>query len=178
MTKTREMALVRPDLQEVFRALCRGIQPWPLFLHGEQGRGKTAAALALLDSVAAVRRGPLLEGGRETWLPNTAYYYTVGDLTELAMRQYRDLTAYDWTQISVEACQLVVLDELGTRKTVSDTHYDAVQRVLDIRENRPLILISNLDIAAIEEVYDARIASRCAGGTVFELKGCDRRIEG
>ncbi len=71
---------------------------------------------------------------------------------------------------------LVVLDEIGTRGMVSDAHYEALLTVLDMRENKPFIAISNLDHAALTKVYDARIVSRLSAGTIMEVTGKDRRI--
>lgn len=158
-SKRRELAEVAPKLQTLFCELAAGRAAWPLYLFGDQGRGKTAAALALCDHVVRVAR-----------------YFTCSELTDLVLAPMRGGAAFDWDAITSPICQLVVLDELGTRKVVSDTHYDAVQRVLDYRENRPLVLISNHPVETLAEIYDARIASRCGAGTVFELRGHDRRI--
>src|SRR5262249_12878111 len=71
---------------------------------------------------------------------------------------------------------LIVLDEIGSKERVSDHHYETVKGVLDKRHGRPLICISNLNLDEIKNVYDDRIASRLAAGTVFELLGEDRRL--
>ena len=68
----------------------------------------------------------------------------------------------------------MVLDEIGSGEK---PHYDAVKRILDEREGKPLVAISNLDLASVATVYDARVASRMAAGTLMELLGADRRME-
>ena len=45
----RRMKLVDSHLEKVFWSLVNGQAPWPLFLHGPVGAGKTLAALSLCD---------------------------------------------------------------------------------------------------------------------------------
>jgi DNA replication protein DnaC len=175
-SKPREIANVDPVLKDVLRNLVRGQAAWPLFLHGQPGTGKTCAALALLDHLWE-------------W---QGQFATATELTSRVMVTFGSREPFDWRPFGPyrdEGCHpsgmpknnqgslLVVLDELGTREKVTDTHYETVQRVIDLREGGlPLILISNLTIVGIGRVYDARIASRCEAGTVVELGGSDRRV--
>lgn len=145
-------------LLDVFRDLVRGIAPWPLYLYGPPGVGKSSAALALLD---CVRDGQ---------------YQTAGGLTRRVLAGYNGGPRVDWGLLAPQKCELFVLDELGVRRAaVSDTHYECVQEVLDAREDHPLVLISNLDLQTLATVYDTRIADRCGAGTLFELAGDSRR---
>jgi DNA replication protein DnaC len=142
---------------------------WPLFLFGPVGTGKSCAALWLLDHAGGV-------------------YFTVPDLTEKLIESMAGRLVWQgepghsgtlwpdgfWRRVS--NASLVVLDEIGCRNAVSDHHYEAVKKMIDIRHGRPLICISNLNLEAIEKVYDDRVASRLASGTVFELDGNDRRL--
>jgi hypothetical protein len=121
-----------------------------------------------------------------------AVFITVADLTNEYMATFGTREKYDWSALKPlreirdfegqshpprrVGSSLVVLDELGSRANVTDTHYECVQRVLDMREGQPLILISNKSIAEIGSLYDARIASRCEAGTVVKLEGRDRRL--
>jgi DNA replication protein DnaC len=147
-----------------------GEAPWPFFCHGPAGTGKTCAALCLLDHLA---------GGGE--------YHTAASLAELlAQAQQGRLTWYRegyggtvWPEKVWEGVRrecLVVLDELGAREKVSDHQYECVKRLLDERQGRPLVALSNLDLQALARVYDDRIASRLAAGTVLRLEGEDRRL--
>ncbi len=169
LTVPRKAALVPPPLREAFGALTRAKAPWPLFVAGPPGTGKTCAALVLLDHA----------GGE---------YHTAAGLCEALIRSAAGRLEWShlgrggtlwpeqfWKQLA--AAPLVVLDELGARDRVSDHHYEAVKRVLDERHGRPLVLLSNLDLAALERLYDDRLASRMAAGTVVRLDGPDRRIE-
>lgn len=173
-TERREIALVDAGLKNVFRSLVSGKSRWPLFLHGRPGTGKTCAALALLDHL----------------FPWQQVYFTAAELTSAVMATFGTKEPFDWTRFGryradvgsrddspdgKRGAALVVIDELGIRSNVSDTHYECVQRVLDLRVGLPLIVVSNHDIAGIGRIYDARIASRCESGTVVELAGRDRR---
>lgn len=159
------------DIVAAMRAVALGKQPWPLFAWGPAGVGKTCAALVLLDYTAA---------------PN--YYWTVEGLCE-------HLIACDKGQIdtggihpvtvsrrefwkTLGRSELVVLDELGTRTNVTDHHAEAVKRVFDIREGKPLVVISNLRASDLEAVYGDRIVSRAAAGTIIDWSHyADRRLQ-
>lgn len=162
-TKRREIHEVDEVILRAFRGLVGGTQPWPAFVTGPPGCGKTCAALALLDHVS------------------TGVYTTAAELTERAFRSFNGGPPINWRQwFAPDKCDLVVLDELGARKSVSDTHYEQVQKVLDIREGAPLVVVTNLTLAEVAQVYDDRIASRCGAGTVVTLWRSDvrdRRID-
>lgn len=153
----RSIDRVDRKLFDTFRGLCRGEKPWPLFLTGPTGTGKTYAALALLDGI----RGGTL-------------FTTVPRLRE---RLFRDPVDFD--RITGEQTALAVLDELGVRGDVSDFEFEAVARFADQREQTAgsaAIYISNHPPEEIAKIYDERIESRVLGGTWFELKGDDRRL--
>lgn len=160
-TKPRELGAVDKVLLEAFRGLAAGTQPWPLFVTGRPGRGKTCAALAFLDHTTS------------------GIYLTTHELVERRMQSFgNNANPMNWDfHFDPKQRALVVLDELGVRKQVNDTHYECVQRALDMREGFGLVLVSNKSLAEIEELYDDRIASRCAAGTVVELKGIDHRTD-
>lgn len=139
---------------------------WPLVLTGDVGSGKTCAALSLLDFV---------QGGRK--------FMTVAQMCEELIgvqngqREYGgkpDTLPAWWARWREAKC--IVLDELAARDKVSDFQYESVKRAIDEREERPSVFISNLPLDVLSRVYDNRIASRLAGGTVIHFKGADRRL--
>lgn len=167
--QARSLGLVDAGLLAKLRGLVGGELRWPLFLHGGAGGGKTCAGLALLDHA----------GGE---------YYTVPTLCDTMIRAqqgrlewYREGhggTLYPedvWAKI--EAATLAVLDELGTRQNVSDHAYEVTKQFIDLRQGKPLIAISNLDLDQIEKLFDSRIASRLAAGVIVHLRAPDRRLE-
>lgn len=165
----RSLAGIDPTLRRALRGLVAGELPWPLFLHGTPGTGKTSALLCLLDHA----------GGE---------YHTMRGLHALLIRAEQGrLEWYDrgrggnlwpeqvWDRIG--KAPLVVLDDVGCRERVSDLHYETVKQVLEERAGRPLAVLSNLNLAGIVEIYDDRIFSRLSAGSVVELVGRDRRIQ-
>ncbi|HWB00774.1 MAG TPA: hypothetical protein VG713_19915 [Pirellulales bacterium] len=150
-----------PVLIRLFARLVSGRAPWPLYLHGPVGRGKTLAALCLCD------------------VARSAAYFTAEGLcdtaTELKLRpdELRDF----WE--TVAAKDLAVLDEIGLRGEPSDFAYTTLKRFLDARElcgQRRAIYISNLAPKNLAKLYDDRICSRLFCGSRFELHGSDRRF--
>ena len=152
----REMALVNPELRDVFCRLARGDVRWPLFIYGPQGTGKTTAALTLCDWTACRR------------------FTTAKDVSDVVFNAEH----WIWRDVREADC-LWVLDELGAReKAASDPHYDAIKQFVDGRElygGRVAIYISNLDPKRLAGIYDDRLIDRITCGQVFELTGQSRR---
>lgn len=160
------------EIQQAIHNCAKGREPWPLLLSGSVGIGKTYAGLVLCDWVAA----PTL-------------FYTLGELcnhliacqqgTEFeddptAIRPRKITPPRFW--ISWAKQKLCIIDEIGQRKTVSDHHYETLKTAIDRREGKALMLIANMDLGGIAELYDDRIASRLASGTALHVLGKDRRL--
>jgi DNA replication protein DnaC len=162
-------------------ALARGDLPWPLFVFGPAGVGKTCAALCLLDHVMPPTCSEITdeEGVRRIKrIGGETAYYTATGLAEAVIDCQQGRGELHpplfWQRLTEKV--LVVLDEIGARERVSDHHYDCVKRLLDDRHARPLIVLSNLSLEQVANVYDSRIASRMAAGTIVQVKGRDRRL--
>ena len=153
MDSPRWRHLLKPGLRETIGGLLRGELPWPLLLWGAAGRGKTCAALLMVDAVPV------------------SVYVCLDDLMEHAF----DRSASIW-RLTHEA-MLVVVDELGTRQQDFDREYCAVKRLADLREHRPAVWISNHGPERLRAIYDDRICSRLCCGTVVEVTGPDRRFQ-
>lgn len=164
----RSIDEIDAGVQRVLRSVVCGESPWPLFLQGPAGCGKTCAALCLLDYAGGL-------------------YYTVPQLcADLIASQQGKLEFGDWEPrklwlpefwLRIAKQKLVVLDEMGARGTVTDHHYEAVERMLDERWRLPLVCVSNLGADAVAKLYDDRVLSRLLCGTVVALEGKDRRLE-
>lgn len=151
------MQQVDAKLVDVFRRLVAGEAPWPLLLHGAVGTGKTRAALCLAD------------------FADTAAYHSVDSLADFTMQRESGEVAAEWERLAGKA--LVILDELAQRRT-NDLTYSVVKRMLDEREfnaGNVGVYVTNLEPAALADVFDDRIFSRLTAGTVFHLDGPDRR---
>lgn len=163
----RAVDQIQPYLRGTLRSLVTGDQPWPLFMTGAAGRGKTCAALCLLDYT----------GGE---------YLTAAELCEIAnlSREGRYMQRAESGSVTVYPQQfwrwiasrpLFVLDEIGLRENASDHQYETLQRFLEARTGLPTIFISNISTTALRRVYDDRIVSRISRGTVADVQGEDRR---
>ena len=137
-----------------------------MFVYGSTGVGKTCAALCLVD----------WSGGS---------YYTCNELLSVVSQaQKGTLRGKQYgAKLSEEALweewarmPLFILDELGSREKVGDFVYNTTKQLIDIRAGRPLIVISNLDLPTLAKLYDDRLTSRLAAGTVVEVLGADRRL--
>lgn len=150
----RRLDLVAPQLRSVFRRLVSGEAPWPLYLWGAVGTGKTLAALCLCDHV------------------HESHYSRVRQLADDRMAQGNRIDM-------AKTCVLAVLDEIGTTQKTGDLLYGVVEDFADYRarHRHVAVYVSNLDVPRIAELFDDRIASRLTCGTVFELTGPDRRRE-
>ena len=166
----RVRELVQPPLLKAVESCCKGESAWPLFVHGPAGTGKTCAALWLIDTMMGVCQmwsfSQLCEhlldakfNRLESFGSHSSTIITPADVWE------------DWRRMA-----LCVIDELGSRSSVSDHQYEVAQRAIDDREGKPLMVASNLELPRLAEIFDDRIASRLAGGTVVHLTGDDMRL--
>ena len=166
--RPRNPALIPEGLRKVIRSLVSGEAPWPLFVAGPAGVGKTCAGLCLLDYA----------GGWYRTVEEFCEDLRIAELRGLDWRTPEARGTYWpadlWRQ--VEQARLVVLDELGAREKVSDHHYAAVKRLVDLREGKPLVCLSNLGLGDLARLYDDRLTSRLSAGTVVILEGPDRRL--
>jgi len=168
--KVRQIGAIEGALRQTIRQLASGEAPWPLLIWGPVGTGKTCAALCLLDHaggdyLTAAELAEKVIAAQQGRLEHD--YGHGGDAVTFTPERY-------WAHLGKQP--LIVLDELGARERVSDHAYESTKRLIDLREGRPLIALSNLDLALLAERYDDRIASRLAAGTVCRLEGEDRRL--
>lgn len=151
---------VNQELQRVLIALALTERPWPLYLFGPIGAGKTCAARAFCTII------------------DRAMYWGLPDFLRLAYEAshgFRESSV--WT--SVVDASVAILDEIGLRDKdsadISAAHSDRVYEFCDKRERLPAIYVSNLDDAKLEKLYGPRIADRMLRGTVFQLNCKSRR---
>ena len=162
--KQRRLDKVDPGIRRQVKSVCEGDSRWPLVLLGSAGCGKSCIGLLLSDYYGHI-------------------YYTAAEwcsrVADATFGRLRSDSGYaiDTHEVWHEwaDCRLAVLDELGTREKASEHHYETVKRCIDSRECKPAVFISNLDLGGIQEVYDDRISSRLAAGTVVTMSG-DRRV--
>lgn len=142
------------------RGCCRGYTEWPLLLTGTTGCGKSCAALVLCDHV---------EG---------SLYYEAADFCQTmgqAMRRelYSEsmesvLIGWNSMRQRIGNAPLVVIDELGKGLVVdkvSEHQKRCIQMVLEERERKPLVFVSNLSAKMLYRLYGPSIESRLCAGT-------------
>ena len=150
---------ITEELKPTLLALIAGELPWPLFLYGSVGAGKTGAALALCDYALGT-------------------YWGLADLVD---ERHRDFNRHRVERVSSDIWDrwqrwpLAVLDEIGVRSTVRPTEYDTLKKAVDLRLNKPIIVISNIGPDDLVRLYDDRVVSRICTGTIRKLVGPDRR---
>ena len=162
----RDVEMVAEPVREAVRRCAAGDSPWPLVLVGPAGTGKTCAILSLLDRVC---------GQTRYWAEPEA----CAQLIDAAAGRLHGGGAYDitvagWWQRWRDAA-MAALDDIGGR-TISDHRYETLKRCLDTRTGKPTVYATNMTLAQIDKLYDDRIASRLAGGTVVYVTGQDRRV--
>jgi DNA replication protein DnaC len=170
--KDRDVDMIPQALRRAIRECVKGDRRWPLFVRGAPGRGKTCAALLLLDHAGGFY---VTASSLADWVNAAAFGRLEWSTLQLADNVGKPDPTRLWTVLAKTS--LVVLDDIGTREKVSDAHYETIKRLLDEREKRPLMVLSNLSLDELAALYDDRIASRLASGTCLELAGEDRRLE-
>ena len=133
---------------------------WPLFLYGGVGRGKTCAALCLVDHC------------RKCGVP--AMYCTISELMDARVKGYGSL----WDRL--RNSPLAVIDEIGRKnargdKPAAELAYGVVADAAEYREHFSTVWISNHAPERITYLYDDPVASRMTRGTHYEVGGDDRR---
>lgn len=165
--KARDSTKVDTKFALILSNMSMGCFPWPLFVHGGAGSGKTCAAMVMIDAF----------GG---------WYTTIEEMTERINKANAGTlmtsSGYPWSTTEIHdswgRANLVVIDELGERGEVTTAHYTTTKKLIDLRERngiKPALYISNRTVADIARIYGDPVASRIASGTVVRIDG-DRRL--
>jgi len=156
----RSMGLVEERLRDCFRDLVTGKRPWPLYLHGPAGVGKTRATLCLCDFVKG------------------SAYATLAECCDAKMAK-GIFSPWENGLFGHVTC-LFVLDEIGMRLKTGDLEFSVITEIWEYRERHCAgvgIYVSNLTPKDLHKLYDDRIASRLLCGTIWRLDGEDRRMK-
>ncbi len=176
----REIGQIDAELRGIIRGLVIGSLPWPLFLTGAPGRGKSAAALCLCDLVRDsfyfrfTKFLKCLEWARQKEVSLLRWRETGPDMpSKLTNVSFNEANLYT----TLKNAPLVCIDDLATRGGYTEPQYDLFYDLVEDRKLKPLIIVSNLSLQQLGEVFDDRILSRLARGTIFTLAGRDRRLD-
>jgi DNA replication protein DnaC len=158
--------LVDDRLAAAINGCVRGRTPWPLLVLGPPGVGKTFALLSVCDSFYRSVYTTPGDHHREA---------TLADRGDLYRGGYKVWASDFWDRY--DEASVVAVDEFGLRSEITDSHYENVKRLLDVREYRAAIYASNVSPEKLASIYDERILSRLACGTVVTVNGEDRRFQ-
>lgn len=167
-----------------------------LYIYGKCGRGKTYLLYAYLKDqrkkafekllehclnslYALVAPSKIVLGREASGFPNLKIF----DCYEIALklRNSFDKNSEYSEEDVLNQCisdDCIGFDDIGTQKN-SEYSLEIWQNIIDTRlkNETKTIFTSNLSIKELSEKMSDRIASRLASGTVFELKGNDRRLD-
>ncbi len=140
-----------------------------LILHGEPGRGKTAAAITIMRFLAKFKGIPLHE----------QKFLKTSELNQFWLTQgFGSHENYDNLQ-KLQECRVLCIDDVGVKKP-SDGFLDYLYCIIDYRSDRSnLITIysTNLDAKETIELLGPRIVSRMSGAVSLKMEGKDLRKE-
>lgn len=174
-TATKEM--IQPKARKAINDAIKG-KRWPLLLTGSVGTGKTCAAAVVYGEYA---RNALPMWHRADDLLLSISLGRQNGVQVEQWDQYREVkrVVIPFAQFVARAANAscVVLDDLGTRAP-TESMYAALFDLLEWRRQKPLLITSNKTLPELASMYDDRIASRLAGGTVIVMSGKDQRARG
>lgn len=182
----RELAEISLALRSTIRELVSGSKPWPLYLWGPAGTGKTSAALVMLDHCGPRRRdelSPETPDRLANWVHGYAEVRTFNGL-KIGCNEGRihwpggGAASWDGLLAAVARAPLFVFDEIGVGSQAKDFALDTLLEVLERRAGdpvRPFVVTGNIKPSDLASVYDDRVSSRILAGTAFQLNGLDRR---
>ncbi len=182
----RLIASVEPGLRDVLRSLAAGKSPWPAYIWGPSGLGKTSAVLCLLDHCGKDSAiGPCSAEIRE-WMAGFIDVRTIAgvrincDKGKLSWSGGDRTETATWATLMkiIERQPLTVFDEIGVGRETGDFRLDTLIEVLDRRANhpvKPFVVTGNVRPSEIADIYDDRVADRILCGTVVKLEGPTRR---
>lgn len=166
------------DLARVPRALleefarCVRDKHYPLYLYGAPGRGKSFAMAALY----------VLWSAQPAWFDLASYLRKImrcrsseGTITEMRANGESVQVSEASLVGKFAGASLACVDDIGLRSP-SDAVYDALYELVCSRRGKPTCYTGNLPPEELHQVYDGRIASRIASGTVIEVTGGDLRL--
>lgn len=156
--------LIPKPAYAVLAAAAKGETPWPVYLHGPPGSGKTMAALYMLKR----SYGVFVSADHWAWSR-----YHESSRYQARLERMRQVVG---TTSGALYYPLVVVDEIGLRDTATDWQLGAFLSLLNARKGLPLIVTGNISPAEVVKRYDGRIADRlCTAGTVVNLAGTSQR---
>jgi DNA replication protein DnaC len=164
----RTVDQISPVILDALMQVFNGSNPWPLFITGSVGIGKSCAAMAMIDHLQVSRRY-----SKSNDFVSDTMKASRGELVRGSFTHSSESFSKDWAEASITC-----IDEMGSREKVADWPRDIIQDLIDARGRRPSIWISNLALDDLALIYGNRIVSRLSEGTQITMTGTDRRLKG
>jgi hypothetical protein len=170
----RDRERIPSRLLEAMGKCANGQSPWPLFVFGSAGCGKTRGMLYLADRLASRCIFVVFDA-----LCEQLRLAKLGQLWEHGEHDSRLVVPADiWDRWKPERTVLPIIDDLGCRSEASNHVYETLKTAIDTRESYPLAITSNLAPDELAKLFDDRIASRLVAGTIVDLMDApDMRTE-
>lgn len=183
----RSLADVPADLREKIRGLVTGKLPWPFYLWGDAGLGKTCASLVMLDHCGSDAFSKGCSDPIRPWLAGFVDVRSIaGVKINMDKGKYRwsdedreEVARWDRMMKVIYRRPLVVFEEIGVGREAADFRLDVLLEVLEQRANdpvRPFVVTTNIEPSKLPGIYDDRIADRILCGTVHKMEGASRRM--
>ena len=183
----RSLAEVPADLRAKIRALVSGKLPWPLYLFGDAGTGKTCASLVMLDHCGSDAFAKSCSDPIRPWLAGFIDVRSIAGVkinTDKGKYRWGDEDreeAARWDRLMkvVFRRPLVVFEEIGVGREAADFRLDVLLEVLEQRANdpvRPFVVTTNIKPSELATIYDDRVADRILCGTIHRMEGQSRRM--
>lgn len=164
----RTIEQIHPVFADEILQVFNGSNPWPLFMTGPVGTGKSCAAMAFVDHLMVSRRY-----SKSSQYVSDVMKASKGKLVRGTYTHSEESYKQYWADSVI-----TVIDEMGNAEKQSDWPLEILQDLIESRENKASIWISNLSIDDISSIYGNRIASRLSSGTTITFGGKDRRMGG
>ena len=167
--RNQDGKIPRARLEKIFNFCCdyannfTGKNP-SILMEGGTGLGKTHLSLAIAKTV--INKG------------FDVVYCSVPDILRKLEQEHFSKDSTLKTKESLESCDLLILDDLGTEFATKFTKA-AVYNLINTRMmmSKPTIINTNLSLAEIQDLYSDRLVSRIIGEHVYlEFIGEDIRI--
>lgn len=159
--KPRKWSEVSPPIRKILGDLWEGRAKWPLLLWSlSPGTGKTCAGLAFADMIMLSR-----------CLRMEQFTEDLND-TKFGRGQWGS-SANLWHHIQRQ--RFLLVDDIGVRGKATESQYQALKGLSDVRDGLPLMFTSNLPPERLGDCYDSRIVDRLCAGVVIEVSGGSRR---
>jgi DNA replication protein DnaC len=169
----------RANIENVHRALLRYVHGMKAFQAGDTTakgnllfQGSTGVGKTFLSNCVAKE---LLDQGY------TVLYVSAGSLfdqiADVIMNRNQIPGSREFYQ-SIQACDVLIIDDLGTEYTNSFTNAHLYDLINDrLLERKPMIISTNLSLAEIKEHYSERISSRIYDSyLILNIYGADIRL--